>query len=213
MKNNYLFTRSTQPLALTPLLVGAVVGAGQSAKAETITGSTNFAAAGSYSFSIAQPGFSDSFSVYLNSGGFDIVEKTGSVSVTGTDSTGSLVSFTGVISPGDTVGSATVFDTTSAVANTSTSSTPVDNLFGFELNENSGATPRYGWVDIVASEDLSYNESAPKISWAYDTTGAPITTDSLTPTPEPAPVALGAVGLLLAGVRGLRRRRQLKLDD
>ena len=53
MKNNYLFTRSTQPLALTPLLVGAVVGAGQSAKAATITGSTNFAAAGSYSFSIA----------------------------------------------------------------------------------------------------------------------------------------------------------------
>ena len=71
------------------------------------------------------------------------------------------------------------------------------------LNSTTGKT-NYGWMEIVTATTPSY--SAVMTRWAYEDTGASITTGQTQPVPEPATFAvfgLGAVALL-------RRRRSVQ---
>jgi MYXO-CTERM domain-containing protein len=214
--------RSSQTLALTPLVVGAVFGAGEVAKGDIIYGSVNFTnspgggSTTAYDFDISQPGFSDSFTAQLvnpapavygsSKTGPAIVtpEQSGQVSISDQYKT---VYFTSPLSAGDTIDASLTFSISTTYVYTLQSSPTAEQVVGFALPESTGPAVLYGWVDFSGIE-LSDTQEAIAISWGYDNTGNSITAES---TPEPNPAALGAVGVLLAGVRGLRRRRQLKL--
>jgi hypothetical protein len=79
-------------------------------------------------------------------------------------------------------------------------------IFKFQDTSQPGNPLRYGWVDVSLSNPA--NNSGPDVTifgYAYDNTGAFIVTGAV---PEPAPVALAALGALVLGAKGLRQWRQ-----
>lgn len=66
---------------------------------------------------------------------------------------------------------------------------------------------RYGWIDVSVSNPVTGTNGPLVTVWgyAYDTTGATLATGAV---PEPAPVALLALGALTLGASGLRAWRK-----
>jgi len=77
-------------------------------------------------------------------------------------------------------------------------------LFSFKDSTLNNAL-RYGWVDISLVNVTGTQPIVTIFGYAYDNTGAKIPAGSI---PEPAPIALLALGALTLGAKGLRSWRR-----
>ena len=78
-------------------------------------------------------------------------------------------------------------------------------IFTFKDSTQVGSPLRYGWLDVSLANPPSGVPDLTIFGYAYDNTGAPIPTGQI---PEPAPVALLALGALTLGAKGLRSWRR-----
>ena len=76
--------------------------------------------------------------------------------------------------------------------------------FGYSVIMPESPSPLYGWVELDGSASTLGNLVV-NATWAYDTTGAPITVGTV---PEPTTLALVGLGCLALLARHLFRRKQ-----